>query len=352
MKANTVKILIVEDSPVVMLLLKHLFDSDPACEVIGTARDGREAILFVGKQKPDVILMDVHMPGMDGYEATRQIMETQPVPIVISSASMKSSELNETFDALEAGAVAFVEKPPGIGSPDFEERVGTLLQTIKLMAEIKVVKRWPRNRNTNHSSSPVNPVPMPKWSGIQLIAMGASTGGPPVINKILKGLPAQFPFPILIVQHIAPGFLKGMVDWLNQSTPLSVHMAAQGTAVKPGHVYLAPENVNMGITPEGRIFLCRENDINNSCPSVSFLFKTLADTYGAHAVGILLSGMGRDGADELKLLRDKGAMTMAQDEETSVVHGMPGEAIKLDAAAYILPPEGITAMLVKLAENK
>ena len=202
MNANKINVLVVEDSPVVQMLLKHLLDSDPRLHVIGTANNGQEAVDFVAGQKPDVILMDVHMPKMDGYEATRRIMETQPVPIVISSATMTNQEVGVTFHALEAGAVAFIEKPVGLNTPGFDRMMQNLLETVKLMAEVKVVKRWARARRTE-----VRPVAEPprRAEAIQVVAIGASTGGPPVIQTILEGLPRDYPVPILVVQHIASG---------------------------------------------------------------------------------------------------------------------------------------------------
>jgi two-component system chemotaxis response regulator CheB len=349
MNANKINVLVVEDSPVVQMLLKHLLDSDPRLHVIGTANNGQEAVDFVAGQKPDVILMDVHMPQMDGYEATRRIMETQPVPIVISSATMTNQEVGVTFHALEAGAVAFIEKPVGLNTPGFDRMMQNLLETVKLMAEVKVVKRWARDRRTV-----VQPVAEPprRVEAIQVVAIGASTGGPPVIQTILKGLPRDYPAPILVVQHIASGFLGGMVDWLRETTSLPVHLGSHGATTLPGTVYLAPDGFHMGLLPGGRILLSKDEPESGIRPAVSFLFRSIANTSGARAVGVLLTGMGRDGADELKLLKDKGAVTIAQDAETSVIHGMPGEAIRLGAALYTLPPEQIVALLLTLVNRK
>ena len=353
MSQNRINVLVVEDSPVMQMLLKHLLNNDPQLRVMGTANNGQEAVDFVAGQKPDVILMDVHMPKMDGYEATRRIMETQPVPIVISSATMTAEEVGETFHALEAGAVAFIEKPVGPGSPGFDQIVQKLLQTVKLMAEVKVVKRWSRDRRPGQTVAARPVAELPRGAeAIQVVAIGASTGGPPVIQTILKGLPAEYPVPILVVQHIASGFLGGMVDWLRQTTPLSVQLAVHGATALPGHAYLAPDGFHLGLLPGGRIWLSRNDPENGLRPSVSFLFRSVANVCGARAAAVLLTGMGRDGADELKLLKDKGAVTIAQDAETSVVHGMPGEAIQLGAALYTLPPEQIAAMLVTLVNRR
>ncbi len=349
MSKDTINVLVVEDSPVVQMLLKHWLDNDPHLHVMGMVNNGQEAVDFVAEKKPDVILMDVHMPKMDGYEATRRIMETHPVPIVISSATTATTEVGATFHALEAGAVAVIEKPVGLNTPGFDQMVQNLLQTLKLMAEVKVVKRWARDRR------PVA-VPVAEWlrraEGIDVVAIGASTGGPPVIQTILKGLPKDYPVPILAVQHIASGFLGGMVDWLRQTTQMPVHLAVHGAPALPGNVYLAPDDFHMGLFSGGRIMLSKDVPENNLRPAVSFLFRSVANTCGARAVGVILTGMGRDGADELKLLKDKGAITIAQNAETAVIHGMPGEAIQLDAALYTFSPEQIAAILVTLVNCK
>jgi two-component system chemotaxis response regulator CheB len=349
MNKDRINVLLVEDSPVVQMLMKHLLDNDPQLHVMGIVSNGQEAVDFVAGRKPDVILMDVHMPKMDGYEATRRIMETQPVPIVISSATMTNQEVGVTFHALEAGAVAFIEKPGGLNTPGFDRMMRKLLETVKLMAEVKVVKRWARDRRT--AVLPVAEPPRPA-DAIQVVAMGASTGGPPVIQTILRGLPESYPVPILLVQHIAAGFLSGMVDWLRQTTALPVQLGVHGATALPGHVYLAPDGFHMGLLPGGRILLSNDEPENGLRPSVSFLFRSVANVSGARAVGVLLTGMGRDGADELKLLKDKGAVTIAQDAETSVIHGMPGEAIRLGAALYTLPPEQISSLLVTAAHRR
>lgn len=345
MEKRPILVLVVEDSPVVRLVLTHALNKDPDLRVMGTASDGGAAVEFVSQNKPDVVLMDVHMPKMDGFEATRRIMETQPLPIIMCSATLEREEVSTTFRAMEAGAVAFVQKPAGPGHEGFDRMMQELVESIKLMSEIKVVKRRARN-----PCSAESPRTAPKLAaGVKIIAIGASTGGPPVIQALLAGLPKSLPVPVLIVQHIATGFLEGMAEWLRQTTGFQVEMAEQGQQIVPGRVYLAPDGFQMGIGSFGRIQLRNEPPENGMRPSVSYLFRSVASTYGANSVGILLTGMGRDGAEELKLMRDNGAVTIAQDAETSVVHGMPGEAIRLGAPTHVLPPDQIAAMLGMLA---
>lgn len=348
-----ISVLVVEDSPVAQLLLVHILNSDPALTVLGTANNGEEALAFLKRNKPDVIVMDIHMPGLDGFETTRRIMETQPVPIVICSASLNPAEVARTFRALEAGAVAIVAKPVGLGHHEYEDMAGKLVETVKLMSEVKVVKRWPRSRWADGLAAVSLPAgAKPSDGSIKVVAIGTSTGGPPVLQTILAGLPKDFRFPVLIVQHIAAGFLPGLVDWLNQTTGFPIRIAAHGEPLLPGCAYLAPDGCHLGLGGSGQVALSKQEPENGLRPAVSYLFRSVAAVCGANAVGVLLTGMGRDGADELKLLKDLGAVTIAQDAESSVVHGMPGEAIKLGAATYVLAPDKIPPMLASLAVQK
>ncbi|WP_413439410.1 chemotaxis-specific protein-glutamate methyltransferase CheB [Sulfuriferula sp. GW1] len=347
-----INVLVVEDSPAVREFLIHVLGADPGIRVVGTAHDGEEALDAVRRYRPDVITMDIHMPNMDGLEATRLIMETDPTPIVIVSGSTDPHETAMMFRAMEAGALAVLMRPNGIGHPDHETTVQELVQTVKLMSEVKVVRRWPRVRRDA-------PVPLSMKMGlaytpakVRIVAIGASTGGPPVLHTILAGLPKTFPVPVLIVQHMAAGFIQGFVEWLAQSASLPVHVATHGELLLPGHVYIAPDEYQMKVERSGKIALTRDAPENGLRPSVSYLFRSIADNYGGDAVAGLLTGMGRDGAEELRLLKEKGAVTFAQDKDSSVVHGMPGAAIRLDAATFVLPPDKIAAVLTNLANHR
>jgi two-component system chemotaxis response regulator CheB len=288
---------------------------------VGTARDGVEALEQTERLKPDIIVMDVHMPRMNGFDATRQIMECVPTPIVIVSSSISREEVAMTFEALKAGALTLIDKPGGLDHPNQAESARRFVQTVKLMAEVKVVR---------------------------IIAIGASTGGPQVVAEILAALPRDLGVPILVVQHIAPGFTAGFVEWLGQGTRLAVKVGESGESVRPGTVYLAPDGFQVGITRAGRIGLTNESAEDGFCPSASYLFQSVAEVYGRSAMGILLTGMGRDGARGLLRLREAGGVTVAQDEETSVIFGMPGEAIRLGAAEYVLSPDQISGMIRSL----
>ncbi|HUO83476.1 MAG TPA: chemotaxis-specific protein-glutamate methyltransferase CheB [Thermoanaerobaculia bacterium] len=346
-----IRVLVVDDSPVTREFLVHILGSDPDIQVIGTANDGQHALEAVGRERPDVITMDIHMPKMDGLEATRRIMETHPTPIVIVSGSTDAHEVASTFRTIEAGALAVLRRPAGHDHPDHEATARELVQTVKLMSEVKVVRRWPRVRSETEVTRSLDKGLPRVPAMVKVVAIGASTGGPPVLQTILAGLPKDFPAPVLIVQHMAAGFTQGLVDWLAQSARLPVHLAVHGQTMLPGHVYVAPDELQMKVGRGGTILLGRAAPENGLCPSVSYLFRSLAEVYGAEVVAGLLTGMGRDGADELKVLREKGAVTFAQDKESSIVHGMPGEAIKLDAATFVLPPEKIAAALTSLANK-
>ena len=346
-----IKVLVAEDSPVVREFLIHVLSSDPDIRVVGTANDGEQAVAAVKRYRPDVITMDIHMPKMDGLDATRRIMETDPTPIVIVSGSTDPHETATTFRAMEAGALAVLRRPAGIGHPDHETTARELVQTVKLMSEVKVVRRWPQTRR-EPALPPAAKVLMEKVAKVKVIAIGASTGGPPVLQSILAMLPRDLPVPVLIVQHMAAGFIHGFSEWLAQSSGLPVHVAMHGEYLAPGHVYVAPDECQMKVDHGGKIVLTGDVPENGLRPSVSYLFRSLAAVHGGNVVAGLLTGMGRDGVEELKLLRDNGAITFAQNRESSVVHGMPGEAIKLGAATYILAPDKIAAVLTSLANNR
>ena len=346
MPDRKIKVLVVDDSAVSRAALTHELESDPAFEVVGNAQNGAEAIAALEEGKPDIVTMDIHMPGMDGFEATRHIMETRPLPIVIVSSSFDPSDVAKTFRAMEAGAVAAVEKPPGINHPDHDATARIFINTVKAMAEVRVVKRWPKREPSG--KTPQTAPPLPARADIRLVAIGASTGGPPAIQKVLAGLEKPFPVPIVIVQHISAGFVQGLAEWLNSTTGLPVRIARHGEIAQAGTAYIAPDGSHMGVDRDCRIVCSHEPAEHGLRPAVSFLFRSLLKSHGASVVGVLLTGMGRDGAEDLKALRDKGAVTIAQDKESSTVHGMPGEAIRLGAAAHVGDPEGISLLLRSL----
>jgi len=347
MNEQTINVLIVDDSPIFQKLFTHLLRTDPELSVIGTANDGAEALKFVAKHRPDVILMDIQMPVMNGCEATRRLMATDPIPVVICSACTQQDEVDKTFQAMEAGALAFVSKPAGPGHPEFQKSLINMIQILKQMAGVKLTKGRVLGAPVMDEVVRLMPGLRPMDALPRVVAMGASTGGPVVLQTILKQLPRDLTVPLVVVQHIAEGFVHGLAEWLEHSTGLPVHIAEDNVRPLPGHVYLAPDNAHLGVGV-GRLVLSRDEPENGIRPSVSFLFRSAAQVYGSSAVGVLLTGMGKDGAPELKQMRDRGSVTIVQDKESSLIHGMPGEAIRLGGAVHVLPPEKISALLSQL----
>jgi two-component system, chemotaxis family, protein-glutamate methylesterase/glutaminase len=343
---KSIRVLVVEDSRVIAEFLTHLLNADPAIHVVGTAADGREALEAVKRLKPDVITMDIHMPRMDGFEATRAIMEICPTPIVIVSGNLTSDEVANNFQALEAGALAVMARPDAVGHVNHDHSAGELVKTVKWMSEVKVVKRWLRSKQSPVLvSAPALKTIAPSNFPIRVVAIGASTGGPIALQTIFSHLPGKFPVPVLVVQHMTPNFTQGFVEWLATSSGFHVSVARSGESLLPGHAYVAPDDFHMGIGADHRVFLTKDKRENAMRPAVSFLFRSIEATFGQNSVGVLLTGMGVDGVEELKRLKDAGAVTIAQDEESSIVHGMPGQAIKIGAAMHILPPEAIAKAL-------
>jgi two-component system chemotaxis response regulator CheB len=342
-----IKVLIVDDSKVVQEFLAHILSSDPDIKIVGVANSGREAIEMVSVKKPDVITMDIHMPEMDGFEATRIIMESVPTPIVIVSGSINTKEIANTYKSLEAGALASILRPPGMADPQFPAFKKELIQTVKLMSEVKVLKLFHRNKKTR-----INPLRLGKtfendMKSIQVIAIGASMGGPVILQKILSGLPEDLPVPVLIVQHIAAGFVKGFQEWLSITSGIKLKIAQEGELILAGTGYIAPDKFHMGVSHERKINLSNHPPENGSKPSINYLFRSVSGAFGPNALGVLLTGMGRDGADELKTMKDKGALTIVQNEESSVMFGMPGEALMIGAADHALSPKSIAEIISK-----
>lgn len=347
-----IRVLIVEDSPVVRELLAHILGSDPEIRVAGMAENGAVAVEMCSRLSPDVITMGIHMPVMDGYEATRRIMNDHPVPVIIVSTSFDKKEVEGSFLAIEAGALAVFRMPVAIGHPDYERIAREFIRTVKLMSEAKVVRRWRRAEDGFRASSPPEPNPPSGNPGIEVVLIGASTGGPVVIRSLLSGIPGDFPVPILVVQHMTEGFTRGFVDWLNRTSNLPVRIAEENESILPGNVYMAPTGSQMILRQGGRISYTKEAGEFGLRPSVSHLFRSAAQVFGAKTLAILLSGMGRDGVAEMKMLKDLGAVTIAQDKESSVVYGMPGEAARIGAVTHLLSPDKIVKKIVSLTGNR
>lgn len=339
------RVLVVEDSLTVRKRLVEVLGSQ--FDVVGEAADGAAAIELCERLRPNVLTMDMMMPGMNGMEATEHIMAYCPTPILIVSASTNRGELFRTYDALAAGAVDVLEKPTAEEPDESWER--RLLAAVETVARIPVITH-PRGRFRR--GAPLGALPIarevPPPAG-RVVAIGASTGGPRAVLAVLQSLPQDFVPPVLLVVHIAAPFGAAFADWLDGQSQLRVRYAETGERIDKlpaGTVLMAPPDFHMQIV-DRRIDLNRAPERHSCRPSVDVLFESVAREYGAQSAGCLLTGMGKDGALGLRAMRAMGAFTVAQDAATSVVYGMPGEAVRLGAASAVLPLQEVASALLK-----
>jgi len=334
---SRIKVVIAEDSLTVRKRLTEIISSDPDLELVGEAADGKEAIELVRRHRPDILSMDMMMPLMTGLAATEYIMAHFPTPILVVSASINRGELFRTYDALAAGAVDVMEKFTGEGND--ETWAADYLITLKLVSRIRVITH-PRGRLTPAPPArPAGALPgAPAQQKYSVAAIGASTGGPGAILDVLNGLPDSFSLPILFVLHISEPFGTAFADWLDGQTARRVSYAKEGELVSAaaGKVLMAPPGQHLSVR-DGRLRLSLEAERHSCRPSVDVLFDSIARDYGPAACAVLLTGMGRDGATGLLKIRQAGGLTVAQDEASSVIYGMPREAALLGAATHILP---------------
>ena len=339
--SHRVKVLVVEDSLVMQRLYRKLLEHDDRFELLGIATNGQQAIDFVASFKPDVVSMDINMPLMDGVEATRQIMQLHPVPIVIVTSLYHPQEQELAMRVLEAGAVSIMAKPYGPGHPKFESSIRTYLSRLWYMSEIKVIRR--KSTKPIISSKAVVNSEKPKQTTRKyvkpsVIVIGASAGGPEGVKTILANISPDIDVPILIVQHIDPGFAEGYVHWLQSQSKIPVRLAAHNTTMEAGVAYLPPGNHHLLLQNKQTLTISADAPVKGHRPAVSVLFTSAAAIFKEKTMAIILSGMGSDGAQEIKHLSDLGAFTLAQDEASCLVFGMPGVAIQLGGIKKVLPP--------------
>ncbi|HDD25304.1 MAG TPA: chemotaxis-specific protein-glutamate methyltransferase CheB [Chloroflexi bacterium] len=345
---DIIRVLVVDDSQVVRQILISMIETEPGFQVVGQARDGEEAIRLTARLRPDVITMDIRMPRLDGLEAIRRIMSTTPTPIVVVASSAYETDRNIAFAAIEAGALTVVEKPAGITPKAYAAARHQLITTIRLMSDVQVVTlKYPVPRLEGMTLPQEQRVLPTQWQidKTQLIAIAASTGGPGVLREILSALPADLSIPILAVQHITPGFSQGFAQWLDSETPLQVSLAQDGERVRPGHVLIAPDDTHLTVTPAGIARLDKSPPVKGQRPSATRLFESVARAYGAASVGVVLTGMGEDGADGLEVLHHSGGHIIAQDEQSCVVFGMPKVAIERGVVNRVMPPDKIASVI-------
>jgi two-component system, chemotaxis family, protein-glutamate methylesterase/glutaminase len=344
------RVLVVEDSLTVRKRLVEVLNAAPDLEVIGEAADGKHGIELCESLRPDVVTLDMMMPVMTGLSATEYIMAFCPTPILIVSASTNRGELFRTYEALAAGALDVLDKPPGDDrNHDWERQ---LVGTVRLIARVKVITH-PRARLAARERLPTVELPIESRpsGGLRALAVGVSTGGPGALRDLLRGLPVRFHLPVLLVIHIGETFAPAFADWLDAQSPLSVRYAIDGEVLPPvgqGRVIVAPAGHHLTLA-RGRLRVQVGPPRHSCLPSVDVLFESLASELGPACGACLLTGMGRDGAEGLLAIRRAGGRTIAQDEATSVVFGMPREAIALGAAEQVLALPAIAPALLALA---
>jgi two-component system, chemotaxis family, protein-glutamate methylesterase/glutaminase len=351
MTKDTIRILIVDDSQTMRDILTDMFQEAPGLQVVGTARDGVEAVELTASLRPDVVTMDIHMPRLNGLEATRRIMSVTPTPIVVVASNIYETDMNIAFNAASAGALTVVEKPHGLDPNSYEAVRQQLITTIRLMADVEVVALAPDDQ-TAPQRAPPGPAVFKPAIPCEVIAIAASAGGPGALREILQGLPADLTIPIVIVQHITRGFGQGFAHWLDGFTPLHVALALPGESLAPGRVLLAPDDRHLTLIPGNIVQFDQTEPVDGVRPSATRLFDSVAAVYGSAAVGVILSGMGEDGVIGLEHLHAVGGHVIAQTQESCIVSGMPRAAIERGIVDRILTPGEIAAALLQLDRHR
>lgn len=332
------RFLICEDSLAYATGLSRFLEKDPEIEVVGIAPDGEQAIVGVERLEPDLLTLDMQLPGMDGLAVVRRLMRSHPLPIVVISATVpRGSE--QAVEALGAGALEVLAKDMLRLDRTDDLWAQAMRSRLRRLSSMRVARPGMANRRVSTARRPAN-----KTGGrsARAVGIGASTGGPPALEAVLAGLPADFPAPVLVVQHMAPGFLEGFARWLDQKLPLPVALAQHGGRAAPG-IWLAPDGAHLVLTDSMKFALEEEPEAPHR-PSVDVLLNSIASAAGSEAVGVVLTGMGRDGAIGAAAIRREGGLVIVQDEASSVVYGMP-RAVAGDGADVVGSPPEIAAAL-------
>ncbi|GAB4282880.1 MAG: chemotaxis-specific protein-glutamate methyltransferase CheB [Coriobacteriia bacterium] len=340
-----IRVVICDDSLVAREMLAQILATDEGIEVVGQASDGREAVDMVARVKPDLVTMDIHMPKMDGLEAIEHIMAYTPTPILVVSSSVHGEGMGRAFDALTAGALEVLKKPEPRDWADLERIGREIIRKVKVLSRVRVITHI-RGRRRPVPLAPVQ-VSAEQPMRRSIVAIGSSTGGPTALLAVLGRLPADFPVPIVVAQHIADGFIPGLVGWLDAGCRITVKASEDGEELHPGIAYLAPTGRNIVVEGGVARFVAPQSG-QLYIPSADTLLLSVARECRDRAIGVLLTGMGADGALGLKAVRDAGGSTIAQDEATSTVFGMPKAAIDMGAAQKVLPVHDIAEELERL----
>lgn len=343
---NKIRVLIVDDMESARRLIRSLLQSDPAITVVGEASDGEQAVVLAERLRPDVITMDVLMPVMNGYVATERIMATCPTPIIAITA-LPLQDGSVFTRMMNAGALDIVAKAFGRDPRASQRMQEELLTKVKAAAQAHVAGRGP-TRVTEFVARDVARPRVP----IQVVVVAASTGGPQALLEFLRGLSRDLPCPILVVQHIAPGFSQGLANWLNTESALPVRVAYNGEKAEPGYVYLAPDDRHLLITAGGIIRVNRALPVGALRPAGDVLFRSASQAFGRGVLAVVLSGMGSDGAEGARHIKAAGGIVLVQDEETSTIFGMPKAVIEAGAADEVLPLGAIAKRVMALCARK
>lgn len=391
--AAPLRVLVVDDSPLMSDLLVQTLDADAGIETVGVAHDGAEAIEMVQRLHPDLVTMDVYMPRLDGFSAVEHIMAYNPTPILVITSATRA-DMDVSMRLLAAGALDVMEKPSRLEGRDWAVQQADLIRKVKLLAQVRVVTHLKGRRTLTPAPPPSKPTssgdeaagfdpalrpgtrsirrgtgglrqslappstvgrrsgtrPFPINPRYRMVAIASSTGGPQALLQVLQRLPANLPVPVLVVQHIASGFTVGLSEWLERECRRPVRVAQAGQIPRAGEVLIAPDDVHLLVRREGeQVTLQTESGPPQELrPAADMLFNSIAAAYGDRAIGVILTGMGRDGAAGLLAMHKTGAHVIAQDEATSVIFGMPKAAIALGATDEVLPLDAISKRLVEL----
>lgn len=329
-----VRVLVVDDSDTARGMLKAFLASDADIEVVGEAKDGREAVDMAGRLRPDIVTMDIYMPVMDGLEAIEHIMARHPVPILVVTGR-SSSDL--AFNALSKGALEVMAKPDADGA-------GDLAKKVKLLSKVKVITHM-RGRKGADADLPKGAGPS-GLDDIGIVAIASSTGGPKALSVVLPELPADLPCPVVVAQHINEDFVSGLADWLGDISMVNVKVAEDGESIRRGTVYISPAGGHMELREGGRVALVGKKPTDIYMPSCNLLLSSVADVYGAKSIGVILTGMGNDGTLGMRRIKEAGGVTIAQDEKTSAIYGMPREAVRSGCIDAVLPLEKIAGEII------
>lgn len=342
-----IRVIVADDSATARLMICRMLESDPGIRVVGMAVNGREAVEQVNLLEPDLVTMDVNMPVMDGIMAIEKIMAYHPVPVLVVSSIAQTEFTANAARALGAGAVDVIRKPEPSSTEEYQAAATDFKAKVKLLSRVQVITH-PRAQLLDRMHEIQNGAaskPLVKQDH-KIIAIGSSTGGPQALQVILGNLPADLGAGVVIVQHIAKGFTDGLVDWLDNNCRIKVCKGSDGQKIEKGNAYVAPDGIHMTVVSGGIIKLVERQIPGPHKPSIDVLLESVAEAFGAGAVGVILTGMGRDGALGIKTLHDRGGQTIAQDKESSVIFSMAKEAIRLGGVDNVLPLPKISEAII------